>query len=67
MVARKDKLATPIAQELGIPRKTLDQWMEPPGSIPASPLSAVDGCGQRIGRCGTSNGRCATGKRSTRS
>jgi len=38
LVARKDKPATQIAQELGIPRKTLYKWMEAARQHPGEPF-----------------------------
>ena len=38
LVARKDKPATPIAQERGIPRKTLEKWMEAARQHPGEPF-----------------------------
>ena len=38
LVARQDKPASVIAQELGIPRKTLYKWMEAARQHPAEPF-----------------------------
>jgi transposase len=38
LVARKDKPATQIAQELGIPRKTLYKWREAARQHPGEPF-----------------------------
>ena len=38
LVARQDKPASVIAQELGIPRKTLYKWMEATRQHPAEPF-----------------------------
>ena len=38
LVARKDKPATQIARELGIPRKTLYKWMEAARQHPGEPF-----------------------------
>ncbi len=38
LVARQDKPASVIAQELGIPRKTLYKWMEVARQHPAEPF-----------------------------
>lgn len=62
-VRRKTKPASRLAEELGVPRKTLYRWLEAGRQHPADRWSAAGGSAPMTSGCGSWNARSAISRR----